>query len=115
MSWLDDFSDFAVHTIVWEPVVARDAHGKPITFGTAQTFSGYRTYTLQRVPAAAGGTVVDVLSPSQIIILGAPAITPPDDRVYVQGETTYPPVVNITKYTDENSEQFVVVMLGSHG
>lgn len=99
-------------TIVWEPMASRDAYGKP-TYGSPTTYRGRRSFKNVRVAAKGGVPGVDVISASQIWILQPLAIGY-EDRVYVQGDTVFPPIVNIMRIPDANgNEVYVKVMLGS--
>lgn len=108
-----DWANIAPATICVETMLTRDAYGKPATFAAVQTFNGRRVYKTQRVASSANGQAVDVLSASVIWILGTPTIGL-DDRVYVQGETTYPPVVAVDQPTDKTgAKHHTKVYLGS--
>lgn len=101
-------------TICWEPLTGRDAYATP-TYGPVQTFRGRRVFKNQRVAAYERGTKgqgAEVLSASQIWILGTPDIKY-EDKVYVQGDTVFPPVLSIQRTPDENGDLFVKIMLGS--
>ena len=119
MAFADEFSDMLNQTIVWEKVTSRDSYGKP-TYGAPVLFAppngGRRVYKIKRVAGfsrAVKGEGTDVISDSQITILAAPVIGW-DDRVYVQGDTLFPPIVSITQYPDETGvAQYTEVDLGN--
>jgi hypothetical protein len=110
-----EFLDVCTQTICWEPMISRDQYGKP-AWGAAQTFPGRRTYTIARVPAQARvrGEGAELVSSSNIIILGTPLIKY-EDAVYVLGDPTpYPPILNIERHVDETGfEVYVKVSFGS--
>ena len=110
-----DWNEICQQTICWEPMTGRDGYGKP-TYGTAQTFWGRRVFTELRRNASGqgpGGSAVDIASGSYVWILGVPAVNL-EDRVYVLGDTTYPPVLNVTKWPDETGIDIATkVTLGS--
>ena len=111
---VSDWLDLCPQTICWQPVVSRDAYGKP-TWGPVQTFNGRRVFGNQRVAAYERGTKgqgAEVISESQIWILALPDIHY-EDLVYVQGDTIFPPILSIKKFPDENGDLFVKVMMGS--
>jgi hypothetical protein len=55
----------------------------------------------------------DVVSGTQIWILGTPAVKY-EDRVYIQGDTApFPPIVSIQTTPDEDGDLFCKVILGS--
>lgn len=106
-----EFLDLCPQTIVWKPLASRDAYGKP-TYGTAQTFRGRRVYKRKRVPSRKPGSA-DVISDSQIIILGIPDVNY-DDLVYVQGDVApYPVILSIQRTPDEVGDTYVKVMMGN--
>ncbi len=83
-------------TVIWDPAV-----------GANEVFRN------RRVPSGAGGQAVDVISPSQIWLMATPAVKL-DDRVYISGDTTFPPIVAVNKYADETGiDQFLEIMFGS--
>jgi len=108
---LSDWEDLCPHTICWEPVLSRDGYGKP-TYGAASTFRGRRVFKIERVPSGGQGEGAVVLSSSQIWILGTPEVGY-EDRVYVQGDIKFPPILNVQKFPDESGDFFVKVLLGS--
>ena len=115
MSFADDFGDMVFQTVVWKPLASRDEFGKP-TYGASQTFKGRRVFKRKRVAGfsrAVKGEGVDVISDSEIIILGTPDIGY-DDQVYIQGDSEpYPPIVNIQRTPDEKEDVYVKVVFGS--
>jgi hypothetical protein len=101
------------HTIVVEKKTGRDAFGKPLYAGTPLTFQGRRSFKSQRIAARVeGGVAVDVISTSQICILGTPDLDP-DDRVYVEGDTVFPQIVSWDKVPGVNGDHHVKVYMGS--
>lgn len=115
MAFVDDFTDLCVQVICWEQMTGRDEYGKP-SYAAVQTFAGRRVFKATRIAGfsrAVRGEGAEVLSVSQIWILGIPAVGY-EDRVYVQGDTApYPPVLSFDRYPDEEGDAFVKVMLGS--
>ena len=117
-----DWTDLCQQTIIWEPMVSRDRQGKPsygapVTFSPADSQGGRRVFKQVRRSVSAGGnpggSVVEYVSGSVIWILAIPDIKQ-DDRVYVLGDTKFPPIVSIDKYPDESGvDMFVKVSLGS--
>lgn len=116
MSFVDDFDDLCPFTICWQPVVARNVYGKPITYGATQTFRGRRSYKYSRVASYERGTKgqgPEAISESQIWILGA-ANVQYEDNVFVQGDTQpYPPVLSVQQVPDETGAVYTKIFLGS--
>ncbi len=114
--FLDEIASLCWQTVIWEALISRDKYGKPAVFATPVSFTGRRVFKLQRVGVSGSGSGVgaDVMSASQIWILGTPAIKY-DDKVYISGDDTtrVPAVVNIERYPDETGELYVKVSLGS--
>jgi hypothetical protein len=109
---ITDWLDLCVQTVVWQPMINRDAYGEP-QYGPPQTFRGRRVFKLTRVPSKGGDP--DALSQSTIWILGIPAVGY-EDNVFVQGDLPpYPIVMNVLRYPDENGDLFVKVLMGSAG
>lgn len=111
---VSDWADLCVQTIVWKQMTGRDNYGAP-TFAAGVSFTGRRVFKNERVSAfekQVKGQGAEVISASQIWILGTPDIGY-DDRVYVQGDSLFPPVLSIERYPDENGDLFVKVLLGS--
>jgi hypothetical protein len=114
-SFAADFLDMCPPlSVVWKPLVSRDAYGKP-TYGAAQTFTGRRIYRKGRVAAGMSvkGEGSEVVSSSEIIILATPNVGY-EDQVYITGDVApFPPIVNIERHTDEIEAQYVKVVMGS--
>jgi hypothetical protein len=109
-----DWADLCPQTIVWESNAGRDKFSKP-TYVQAGTFQGRRSFKLTRMKAVERGTKgqgPEQISESQIWILDDPAITY-EDRVYVQGDTDFPPILSVQRIPDETGDIFVKVYLGS--
>jgi len=109
-----DWLDMCPQTICWQPMLSRNQYGKPV-YGPAQTFRGRRVFKNTRVSAYERGTKgqgAEVISESQIWVLALPNIKY-EDKVYVQGDTAFPPVLNIQRYPDEQGDLFTKVYLGS--
>jgi hypothetical protein len=111
-----DFIDLCPQQVVWNPLSGRDNYGKP-TYGPPQYFPGRRVYKASRVASYERGTKgqgPEVISESQIWILGTPAINY-EDQVFIQGDNvnTLPPVLSWSNYPDEVGPTFVKVYLGS--
>ncbi len=109
-----DFSELCEQTIVWEQKTGRDAYAKPI-YAAPVTFApplgGRRVF--KQVRKSSGAGAVDFVNGSWIWILATPAIGL-EDRVYVQGETVFPPILNVESFPDETGVAFYVkVTLGS--
>jgi hypothetical protein len=93
----------AKQTIVWEKMTARDSYGKPASFAAPVTFApptgGRRVY--KDVRKSSGGEV-DFIQGSVIWILSTP---PPniglEDKVYVLGDTQFPPILHVESPADE--------------
>src|SRR5215471_19726584 len=101
-----EFLDMCVQTIVWEPMVARDAYGQPL-YGAPTSYRGRRVYKFTRVPSKGGDP--DDLSESTIWVLGLPDVDY-EDRLYVQGDLPpHPVIMSILRYPDETGDQFVKV------
>lgn len=111
--FLEDFADLCAEIIVWDPMTGRDAYGKPTYSGSPQTFQGRRTFKRSRIPAGSNGLAVDVIAESEVWILGLPDVKL-DDKVYVQGDTTFPPIVQVAKYSDEDGPLYTKVFFGSY-
>lgn len=111
---VSDWAELCPQTIVWEAKTDRDQYGKP-TFAAPVTFQGRRVFKNERVSAfekQVKGQGAEVISAASIWILGTPAVDY-EDRVYVQGDTEFPPILSIERYPDEDGDLFVKVMLGS--
>jgi hypothetical protein len=114
-----DFSELCLQTIVWEQMTGRDAYAKP-TYAAPVTFApplgGRRVFDVVRKSSAGtgpAGSGVEFVSGSYIWILATPGIGL-EDRVYVQGDTIFPPVLTVKSYPDETGAPFYVkVTLGS--
>lgn len=104
-------------------MTGRDAYAKPIYAApvafspfTSPVTGGRRVFKEVRKGSAGSGPAgsgVDFVSGSEIWILATPPIGL-EDRVYVQGDTVFPPVLNVESCPDETGAAFFVkVTLGS--
>ncbi len=121
---ISDWNELCPQTIVWKPMLTRDQYGKPVTFGTTQTFRGRRTFKVERVGSehpvrsltrgGVKGAGAEVVATSQAWILGTPDVRY-EDQVYVQGDdpNRVPPILNIQRVPDENGDLYVKVSFGS--
>ena len=93
-------------------MTGRDQYGKP-TYGPAQTFIGRRVDKIERVPSGGQGDGAVVLSSHTVWILADLEKLGYDDRILVDAETVYPPILSIQRYPDEAGAKFTKVLLGS--
>jgi hypothetical protein len=109
-----DWSDLCPDTIVWEQKTTRDQYAKP-SYAAPVTFTGRRVFEEDRVSAfskAVKGEGAEVISSSTIWILADIDISY-EDRVYVQGDTIFPPILKWQKYPDEVGDKYTKVYLGN--
>ncbi len=105
-------------TIIWRPLVGRDPYGAP-QWGEARTYRGRRSFKQARVASYERGTKgqgAEVISSSQIWILGANLGIQYEDLVYVDGddEAKLPPILSIGAPADETGNSFFTkIYLGS--
>lgn len=105
-------------TIVWRPLVGRDPFGAPI-WGAPQTFRGRRSFKYSRVASYERGTKgqgAEVISESQIWILGTNLTIKYEDLVFVENDdqSRLPPILSIQQPADETGNSFFTkVFLGS--
>jgi len=107
---ISDWEDLCVQTIIWQPLASRDSYGKP-TYGAAQRFKGRRVFVVSRVPGGGAHQGADVMTSSTIWVLGLPNLKY-EDRLYVLGDTKYPPIANIQRFPDEEGDLYVKAMMG---
>lgn len=109
-----DWEDLCVQTIVWEAKATRDQYGKPDSYDDPITFAGRRVFEQKRITSheKSIGQGAEMLSTSHLWILGTPDIGY-EDRVYVQDDTAFPPILSVERYPDENGDLFVKVFFGS--
>jgi hypothetical protein len=125
-SFASEFLELCPQLVIWEALTGRDQYGKP-TYAAAKTYRGRRQYKISRVGTTSGGKGIrgegaELISESQIYILpfdansnvvALPAVGY-DDKVYISGDTLYPPILSITKSPDETGvDACIKVMLGS--
>lgn len=104
-----DWYDICPAVVLHEPCTSVDGYGTP-QYGDPVSYRGRRVF--KQVRKASGGNV-DFVQGSEIWILGTPTVKN-DDRVYVQGDTVYPPILNVEAPTDEDGlVNHVKVTLGS--
>ena len=107
---VSDWADLCTSSVHWQPLTGRDQYGKP-SYGPAQTFIGRRVDKIERVPSGGQGDGAVVLSSHTVWILANPAIKY-DDRISIDDETVYPPILNVQSFPDETGERYCKVMLG---
>jgi len=95
-------------TVVWEQKTGRDANGLP-SYAAPVTFApptgGRRVFKTVRRSNGMGG--VDFIQGSYIWLMAVPAIGL-EDRLYLQGDTVFPPILFIEKYPNANGVYFYV-------
>jgi hypothetical protein len=114
-----DFSELCLETILWEQMASRDAYAKPV-YSAPVVFTpplgGRRVFTEVRKSSSGSGpsgSGVDFVSGSYVWLLATPPIGL-EDRLYVQGDTIFPAILNVKSYPDETGVAFYVkVTLGS--
>jgi len=111
MAFIDDFRELCQQTIIWRQKTGTDDYNKP-TYADPVEFSpdgsprygGRRRLYLDRAgaggPGTSAGAASSFLQLSEIILLATPPIGK-DDLVYVEGDTTFPPIIGIDQPSDE--------------
>lgn len=95
-------------TVVWEQMLSRSQSGLP-SYAAPVTFApptgGRRVFKTVRKSNGMGG--VDFIQGSYIWLMAVPDVQL-EDRIYVQGDTVFPPILFIEKYPNANGQYFYV-------
>lgn len=110
MAFESDFEDMMPHNVVRKAFSTLDGYGKP-TYATAgSTYSALVQYD-QKLVRAFDGT--EKISTAQVIMACTGTINP-DDKITLPDGTS-PPILNISKLSDDEGQHHVEVYFGHIG